>query len=226
VKRTPIAVLAALGVLSALSLGCVSAEITQVQAYQGEPIHQPGKILVYDFRTDTARITLADEDDSREETAAEVAKALSLILVEELADHGIHAERATTPFDVPPDALAIYGELVEVDEGSRAKRTLVGFGYGASRIDTIARLYMRGPAGPEKVSEYRTVGASGKKPGILTTLPIGAAVQGLSLAVIAINAGSATIGELRSALGSVVKKTGDEWADALHELLLKNDWVE
>jgi len=216
----------ALVVLAAFSLGCVSAEVTQVQGYQGPPGPQPGKLLVYDFRTDSARITLADDEDSPQKTAAAVAKALSLILVEELDDHGIRAERATSAFDVPPDTLALYGELVDVDEGSRAKRTLVGFGYGASRIETIARIYRAGASGPEKVAEWRTTGSSGRKPGILTTLPIGAAVQGLSLAVIAINAGSATIGELRSAVGTVAKKTGEEWADEIHALFKKEDWVD
>ena len=113
-----------------------------------------------------------------------------------------------------------------MDEGSRDKRVLIGFGSGHSQLDTLARLYVRGDQGPHKMAEYRTTSQSGKKPGILTTLPIGVAFQGFSLLVLGINAASATVGELSATVSGDAAETASEWADALQELFERHGWLD
>ena len=208
------------------STGCRSAEIVQVQGYKGEPVQQPRRIYVYDFRSEDARVLAADEDTDTAKLASDTATALSLALVDELEDFQIPIERATGPMDVPENSLAIHGELLIVDEGSRAKRVFLGFGSGKTRVDTHARLYVRGDQGPQKIAEYKTMSDSGWKPGILTTLPIGMAVQGLSLMLLAIQGGMATFGELNSVVSGDAKETADEWAEALQTFFEENGWLD
>lgn len=209
-----------------VTTGCRSAEITQLQRYRGKPVQQPRRVYVYDFRTDDAQVRLADDSEDPAPVAKAVAKALSLVLVEALEDFHIPVERRVGPLDVPEDSVALHGELVRVDEGSRARRVLVGFGSGASRLETLARVYLPGPMGPEKMAEYRTTSTSGRKPGVLTTLPIGVLAQGLTGLVLLINAGSATLGELNAAVGGDAEETASEWAEALEQLFHENGWLD
>jgi hypothetical protein len=213
-------------ILVALSSACRTAEITRLQRYEGDPVQQPRIIYIYDFRTDDTRVTLADESQDPASVAANVARALSLELIEELEDFKIPIERRTGPLDVPENSLAIHGEIVSIDEGSRARRVFIGFGNGASEVDTLGRLYLRGARGPEKMAEFRTTASSGNKPGILTTLPIGVAVQGLSLIVLGINAASATIGELNASVAGDARETASEWADALQDMFEIHGWLD
>ena len=61
--------------------------------------------------------------------------------------------------------------------------------------------------------------ASGAKPGILTTLPIGIAVQGLSILVLLINGGMSTLGELSSSSSANAERMAEELAEAVEETL-------
>ncbi len=210
----------------AASTGCTSAEVIQVQDYHGEPVQQPRNIYVYDFRIDDAQVLLADDKGDPNQLARDVARAFSLQIVKELEDFQIPIERRTGTFDVPENTLAIYGDLVAVDEGSAPKRVLIGFGSGATHLDTLVRLYVRGPQGPEQVAEYNTTSQSGKKPGVLTTLPIGMAVQGLSLMLLAIQGGVATVGELNSAVAGDAKETAEELSDSLKKLFDEHGWLD
>lgn len=227
-SRSPLALaLALLGVVSWLpTTGCRSAEVTRLQGYQGPPVQQPRRIYVYDFGTDDARMQLADADEDPARVAAETARALSLALVRELEDFHIPVERRVGPLEVPEDSVALDGELVRVDEGSRARRVLIGFGSGASHVDTLARVYLPGARGPEKMAEYRTTSTSGRKPGILTTLPIGALVQGFTGLVLLVNAGSATLGELNASVAGNAEETASEWAEQLQQLFHRNGWLD
>ena len=151
---------------------------------------------------------------------------MAKVIEKELRDNKINVVRQSGPLQVPEKGLAIHGKLVTLDEGSRAKRVFVGFGVGATQLDTRARLYMRGSGGPEKIAEYETTSDSGWKPGILTTLPVGMAIQGVSLMVFAINAGAATLGEVNSRVSGDAEETGEEWVEELVEFFRKQGWVD
>lgn len=220
------AVLMCLFVFGSASFGCRSAEVTLVRGYDGPPVPQPVAVYLYDFDTDETEIHLSDEKRSPQEIARQVAQGLSTALEQEMKDHDIRVVRQSGPLRVPEGGLAIHGDLVKLDEGSRAKRVLVGFGYGATQLDTRARLYLRGKAGPEKIAEYKTTSASGPKPGILTTLPVGMAIQGVSLVVIAINAATATLGEVNSTVSGDAEETAEEWAEVLIEFFQQQGWID
>ena len=210
----------------ATSFGCRSADVTLITGYDGPPVPQPVAVYLYDFETDETVIHLSDEDRSPQKIAQQASRGLSKIIEKEMRDNKIVVVRQSGPFQVPEGGLAIHGDLLKLDEGSRAKRVFIGFGYGATQLDTRARVYMRGSSGPEKIAEYEITSASGPKPGVLTTLPIGMAIQGVSLLVFGINAATATLGEVNSTVAGDVEETGEEWVDALVDFFRKQGWVD
>ena len=72
---------------------------------------------------------------------------------------------------------------------------------------------------PAVLWEYQNTAASGPKPGVLTTLPIGIAVQGLGLLVLAINGGMATMGALSSSSTANAKRMAKKLADSVEDTL-------
>ena len=71
------------------------------------------------------------------EEGHKIAASLSQQLVEQLAQRGVRARRATWSEYPPLDAILIEGQFVSIDKGSTVMRTVVGFGAGASKIQTV-----------------------------------------------------------------------------------------
>jgi hypothetical protein len=218
-------------VVVALLVGCAQVNTTPIRRYRGPRLEGARAVVVYDFEPTGESIGLesgrnvdANEDGLSEESLAnrrEVGRVLADVLAEELEDRGILTSRKSGPIGVPPGSLVMGGQIVTVDDGSRAKRVFIGFGSGKSRLTSAAQLYAITETGPTVAWEYQNTAASGSKPGVLTTLPIGMAVQGLTVMVLVLNGGFSTLGELSSSSTANAKRMADELADAVEETLGK-----
>lgn len=218
-------------VVVALLVGCAQVNTTPIRRYRGPRLEGARAVVVYDFEPtgesiglESGRNVEANEDGLSEESLAnrrEVGRVLADVLAEELEDRGILTSRKSGPIGVPPGSLVMGGQIVTVDDGSRAKRVFIGFGSGKSRLTSAAQLYAITETGPTVAWEYQNTAASGSKPGVLTTLPIGMAVQGLTVMVLVLNGGFSTLGELSSSSTANAKRMADELADAVEETLGK-----
>ena len=214
-----------------LAAGCAQVNTNGIRRYQGLRLPAPVAVVVHDFEPTGSSIGLdtgrsADVEGgalSSEELAhrREIGRVLADVLAEELDSRGILTSRKSGPIGVPTGSMAIGGQIVTVDEGSRAKRVFIGFGSGKSRLTSAAQLYADTESSPSVVWEYQNTAASGSKPGVLTTLPIGVAVQGVTLLVLVLNGGMSTMGELSSSSTANAKRMADELADAVEETLSK-----
>ncbi|MCH8891456.1 MAG: DUF4410 domain-containing protein [Myxococcales bacterium] len=136
--------------LTAVGMGCASAGVTSVvRPSDGSMLQRPGVLLVYDFAVaandvmiDTLGAQFMSEGEKlteKEQTARATANAFSVALVEQLRNDGINAQRAERG-DIPPlHALVLKGQFITIDEGSRAKRMVIGFGAGSSELRARAR---------------------------------------------------------------------------------------
>ena len=218
-------------VVVALVAGCAQVNTTPLRRYRGPRLEAARAVVVYDFEPTGESIGLesgrdieANEEGDSEENLAnrrEVGRVLADVLAEELEDRGILTSRKSGPVGVPPGSLVIGGQIVTVDEGSSAKRIFIGFGSGKSRLTSAAQLYAVTPTGPAVAWEYQNTAASGAKPGVLTTLPIGIAVQGLTLLLLVINGGLSAMGELSSSSTANAKRMAKELAESVEETLTK-----
>lgn len=217
----------ALLLIVALVAGCAPVNTNGLRRYQGQRLPAPRGIVVYDFEPTGHSIGLGDGSSDGDaglsaedmENRREVGRVLADVLAKELEKRGILTSRRSGPLAVPEGLLAINGQILTVDEGSRAKRVLIGFGSGRSRLSSVAQLHGNTDAGIATLWEYQNTAASGAKPGILTTLPIGIAVQGVTVLVLVVNGGMATMGELSSVSTANAKRMGESLADAVMESL-------
>lgn len=216
-------------VLSTGSIGCATANTNGMRATRTDRLPQPRGIVVYDFEPTANSIGLdagrnpteGGQGITNEEFASrrEVGRVLADVLAEELDDRGFLTSRESGSVEVPEGMMAIGGQIVTVQEGSRAKRVLIGFGSGRSRLSSAAQLHGITMIGPADLWEYQNTAASGARPGILTTLPIGIAVQGVTLLVLLMNGGMSAMGELSAASTSNAKRMGKELAAAIETTL-------
>ena len=210
----------------ALAAGCAKVNTNPLRRYVGLRLPAPRAVVVYDFEPtgrsiglDTGRAADGDVNSLSSEdlkNRREVGRVLADVLADELEDRGIITTRKSGPVSFPDGGMAVGGQVVTVDEGSSAKRILIGFGSGESKLSSVAQLYGRTEGDvPTVLWEYQNTAASAPKPGVLTTLPIGIAVQGLTVVVLLVNGGMTTIGELSSSSTANAKRMAKELADAV-----------
>jgi hypothetical protein len=73
--------------------------------------------------------------------AQELAALLSNTIVAELNNAGIRANRLEPGAFMPQDGLLVGGEFLEVDEGNRMRRAMVGFGSGSEEVKVQVEVY-------------------------------------------------------------------------------------
>jgi hypothetical protein len=219
-------------VIASMLVACGSANVNVLKRYRGTRLPAPRGIVVYPFELTGESVGLGEEthEDKPVEAALtaeetfqrrEVAKVMSEYLVRELENRGLPATMGSGELEVPDGSMAIGGQIVTVDPGSAMGRVFIGFGYGRSRISSVARLEGQVDGVGETLLEFQNTAKSGPKPGILTTLPIGFMVQGITVLAVLISGGLAGIGELNASLGADAKRTADELADAIEKSLGK-----
>ncbi len=70
----------------------------------------------------------------------------------------------------PTHGWLIRGKFVRVNEGSRALRTTLGFGLGATKMETKVRVYDLSLSNKEPVLVFETTGGSNAEPGVIGSL--------------------------------------------------------
>ena len=122
--------------------------------------------------------------------------------------------------------ILIIGHFESVDEGSAAKRVVLGFGTGAAELHTQVEGYLMTDRGPRKLgSRDIESGGGGKTPGVAvpiavtvaTSNPIGLIVGG------ALKVGGEVTGKntIEGTAARTAKKIGDE----LRMIFEKQGWI-
>lgn len=103
--------------------------------------------------------------------AREVVDLMAESLVKELAKAGFRARRA--PSGAASEGWLVRGAFVEVDEGNRLRRSMVGFGQGRTDVQVMATVQDVGRATPASLASIAAAAHSGSKPGAAPTLVLG-----------------------------------------------------
>jgi hypothetical protein len=104
------------------------------------------------------------------EQARKLVTLLSESLVADLTAAGIPAERMTRSPVLPADGWLLHGAFVEVDEGNRLQRAVIGFGSGASHMQVMVGVndLARNPEAPFII--FGTVTDPSKLPGAAVSM--------------------------------------------------------
>ncbi len=218
-------------------IGCASTEVTERQSYVGdEKIARPDRIIVYDFAATPADVpadsVLAGNYDEHgtPQTAEEIEAGRKLgaqvaaDLAAEIQDMGLTAVRAAGEAAPRDGDIVIKGYFVSVDEGSAAKRVLIGFGSGAAELRTVVEGYLVTAQGLRPLGSRELKSGGSKIPGVLVPVAVVAAT-GNPVGLI-VGGAAHLLGETGSeTLEGTAKRTAEEIAEELEEPFEKQGWI-
>jgi hypothetical protein len=220
----------------AVLAGCASAKVTSTHPYAGAQLARPDRILVDDFGATAGDVPgdsalAAEPTDAMPQTAqeaelgqklgAEVAKQLAL----DLRDMGLPGVQAAGQAPAQPGDLVVKGFFYGVDQGSAAKRVLIGFGSGAADLRTAVEVYQATPDGLRSLAGGTTNSGSGKTPGMVAPLAVFAATANpIGLVVVG---GIKAYGQLsgRTTIEGDAKRTADEIAARFKQGAEREGWI-
>ena len=164
---------------------CASVSVhSPVSDSHQPPAALPSKIYVRDFTAvaQSFRVNRSDKDLRSMQTI--FAAGLTSSLVERFRKHIAPAE-ALASSSVPPQdsAWLVTGRFDLVNQGSRALRTLLGWGLGGTKLETTVEVFDLSTPPPQRFLSFRTTGGSNAQPGMLTPPdPLGTPMCGLAQA--------------------------------------------
>ena len=220
--------------------GCASTDIKQRENLVGanEKLPRPDQILVYDFIATAGDVPsdsslaghysqpLSTQTAEEAQAGRQLGASIARQLVEEIGNMGLRALQAPVGTKVWINDIVIRGYLLSVEEGSGAQRVIIGFGAGASELETAVEGFQMTKDGLRKLGSG-TVNAGGNKtPGaalglvgfIATANPVGLIVSG----------GTKAYGEMsgNSKIEGRAKATAKEIAEQLRTRFQQQGWID
>ncbi len=110
--------------------------------------------------------------------AQNLVDELATSLVKSMVQAGVDARRLPAGTALPKSGWLVRGIFLEVDEGNRLRRAVVGFGSGKTDLQVQASLDRLSNGPPQLYYQLSTQAASGSSPGAVVLLsPVMAAVR-------------------------------------------------
>jgi len=197
-------------------------------------------VLVYDFTITQAEVTEnqgivagalnalkgTTENERETQIAQGVRNRMADELVAGIRELGLPAERATRGTPIPTDVVVVTGEFLNVDEGNRLRRAVIGFGAGQSTVETQVQLYAPSSSSPTKLLEFSTHTDSGAMPGAAVTGGAGAAASGgVTAGAAAANLGIGAVKGYRSQVDEMTGRSADQAVAYLSQFFAKQGWI-
>jgi len=108
---------------------------------------------------------------NRAPQAEQVKAQMTTSIIAELAKQGIDAYRLAPEMPRPQGGWLVRGVFLQVDEGDRLRRAVIGFGSGQVNIEVAAALdRLSSDTIPAPIYDVRTDARSGRLPGAVVTL--------------------------------------------------------
>jgi hypothetical protein len=225
---------AAVLVVALVAAGCATTKTTTEGYGTGGRLAKPGRILVYNFAATAADLdadTQGTQDGSGSvdpktlEVGRELGAEIAARLVDEIDEMGLNAEVGNGAAPPAVGDIVIRGHFTSIDEGSAAKRVMIGFGSGKAEVKIVVEGFVRTAEGLRKVGGGTVDSAGGKGPGaavpllvtVATANPIGLAVSGAVKAE----------GELsgRTTVKGAGKRAADEIAERMKARFKSEGWI-
>jgi len=218
-----------------LLLACGQTGIRRAALVGEKNLPRPNRILVYDFAVSEQEVkeyqgimrqqpTIKDAATRERLLAQEVKDALADEVVEALKPLGFEVQRVARGTRASGNDLVVDGQFQTVDEGSPLNRLVVGFGTGASMVQTQVQLYQAPEA--RKLMEFTTQADSGKLPGAAPAMGAGAvAAGGVTAGMVVANAAVAGVKTYKSDVARMAAASGDQVARYLSEFFAKQGWI-
>lgn len=220
--------------------GCASASVSQQS--QSAPIinNRPTQIVVYPFAVDSADVTLnqsiiqrayrsvSDENESAQQAkiAHDTAHSICDQVAATLNKNGYNAvcQERGTPVS-GSNVVIVDGKFTNISEGNRLRRLVIGFGAGASVLDTDVDVYQKTAQGTRQILDFATHADSGKMPGAAVTGGAGAAAGGSAAVIVGANAAMGGAKSYTSATSYLADKTADQIVQTITQYYAQQGWT-
>ncbi len=216
--------------------GCASTQVSNRQILVNQRLPRPDRILVYDFIADPADMPadsalagqfIPDSPRTAEQMQAghQLGAQIADELVAQIREMGLPAVHGLSGTPPRVGDILIRGYLVSIDEGSTAKRMLIGFGAGGSKLETVVEGYQMTARGLRKLGSGTVESGGSEGPGTAAPAAVTTAT-GNPVAVI-VTGGMKIYGEASgsSQLEGRAKATAKEIADVLKTRFEQQGWI-
>jgi hypothetical protein len=220
--------------------GCAGASsIPQLQAAPAVAA-RPSKVIVYPFAVDPSDVTLnqgilargyrslrgENQSTNQNKLAHDLAADVCHQVAAGLIEKGYNAICQERGVPIAGDnVLIVDGEFTDISEGNRLRRTVIGFGLGASTLDTSVRVSQSSGEGSKQVLAFNTHADSGKMPGAAVMGPAGAAAGGSAAVIVGANAAMGAAKGYTSSMGVFGDKTSKEILKSLTNYFTQIGWT-
>jgi hypothetical protein len=219
---------------------CAPTNVQATQQYSGEKLPKPTKILVYDFAITPEEVKLnsalgarianrfksASQSDQELAIGRSVAASLSKELIKDLRARGFAAEHADGSLPTDGNIVLITGHFLDVNQGNRLRRDVIGFGAGSSNVTSQVQVLDNVAQPHQLLLEFSTSAQSSHKPGAAELA--GAGIAAGSSVVTSLGA-STSVAAATEALGASVeddaKRTAKEIDKQLLPFFVRQGWA-
>ncbi len=217
-------------------VGCASTKVTERQTYQHERLSRPDRILVYDFAATHADLpqwsaaarrhgaTMTTPSGEVLEKGRELGAKVASGLVEQIREMGLPAVAAAGQTLRTGDVM-IVGYFESIEEGSAAKRVVLGFGSGGPELHTQVEGYLMTDQGPRELGSRSVDAGAGKSPGAIVPLAVTVATHnpiGL-VASTALHLGGEASG--KTTIDGSAQRTAKEIGAELKAIFQRQGWI-
>jgi hypothetical protein len=228
------------GLFFLLITGCASTNVQDTYEMANAGMSTPNPVLIYNFAVNPddvqqnssifAKIERNIENNSQTaeeiQLGRQVSDALATELTQKIAALGLYTVRADQSLQPAPGSILITGYFVDIDEGNRLQRNVIGLGMGKSYLDSKVRVLAPSPSGYRELIAFDAHADSGEMPGAAVLGPAGAAADAGTAAVIATNAVAGGVKSYRSASTEEAKRMADKIAAQLAQYFAQQGWID
>ena len=145
-------------------------------------------------------------------------------LVEEIREMGLPAVAAAGQTPRTGDVM-LLGYFESIDEGSTAKRLVLGFGSGGAELETQVEGYLMTDQGPRELGSRDVKAGAGKSPGAIVPLAVTVATHnpiGL-VASTALKVGGEVSG--KTTIDGSSNRTAEKIGEELKTIFQRHGWI-
>jgi hypothetical protein len=238
-RLTKLLRLEGVGLYLLLLAGCASTTVQDTYEMANAGMSTPNPVLIYNFAVSPddvqqnssifAKIERNIENNSQTaeeiQLGRQVSDSLATELTQKIQAMGLYPVRADQSLQPAPGSILITGYFVDIDEGNRLQRNVIGLGMGKSYLDSKIRVLAPSPSGYKELIAFDAHADSGEMPGAAVMGPAGAAAGAGTAAVIATNAVAGGVKSYRSASTQEAKKMADKIAAQLAQYFAQQGWI-
>jgi len=227
------------GLFLLLLAGCAKTNVQETYEVANAGMPTPNPVLIYNFAVSPddvqqnssifAKIERNIENNSQTaeeiQLGRQVSDALATELFQKISNMGLYPVRADPSLQPTPGSILITGYFVDIDEGNRLQRNVIGLGMGKSYLDSKVRVLAPSPTGYQELIAFDAHADSGEMPGAAVMGPAGAAAGAGTAAVIATNAVAGGIKSYKSASTQEAKQMADKIAAQLAQYFAQQGWI-